>query len=782
MRYFLFRTACLTSVPLLCLAVPAKSADIVIDTNVSAEYSATTDAVISGNTPPGSRGIAPVSDLTTDINNNTVTITNGAVINVNKNVLIYGADSIVASVENNTVRINGGQLATTGATNINISGGHSAGTASVVGNTTQISGGSFDAGNAVQIFGGHSNLGSSTTTVSENIVQISGGTFNAGAGSMRILGGQADSGSLSTVSENIVQISGGTFTAVAASNGYVDIFGGVSYSSGAVTNNTLHISGGTFAPGTINGGYSFSGAVTGNMVNISGGTLNSGNIHGGYSNQSAATGNTVHISGGTLNVGNIYGGYANTSSGSATGNTVTLSGAPQFLINTTNLYGGGGAIGTGDKFTGNTLNVWDYSGSSVRSIQNFENYSFVLPANMRSGDILLSATGALALGSSAKVTRLDMMGGGTALKAGDQVTLIDAATLTGTMSTANIQGKKGVFLTYDWLITTPGNDLVATVTGVSYDKSRTKVFSEGRLAGLAFLNQGGDLVSREAIRAARRVNDDTGVAPFALAEGGSSRYDTGSHVDVEGASMVAGVAWNNRNSAGKYLLGTFFEGGWGNYNSHNSFSGFTSVSGKGDTEYVGGGILGRFEFPSNIYSEASLRMGLVKTDFVTSDIQDTMGNDTGYHSSSLYFGGHFGVGYVWNMTKASSLDMYYRYSWTHQNSDTANIAGDPVNFKGTDSHRVRVGGRYAYAIEDSGNVFSPYVGGAYEHEFDGKARASVYGFSFDAPDLSGGTGIGELGISFTPSYASGFSFDLGIQGYIGVREGVTGGANFRFAF
>jgi hypothetical protein len=77
---------------------------------------------------------------------------------------------------------------------------------------------------------------------------------------------------------------------------------------------------------------------------------------------------------------------------------------------------------------------------------------------------------------------------------------------------------------------------------------------------------------------------------------------------------------------------------------------------------------------------------------------------------------------------------------------------------------------------------SPYIGAAYEHEFNGRARATTYGYSIKAPDLTGGTGIGELGLSFKPSATIPLSFDLGVQGYVGKREGVTGSLQAKFEF
>ena len=78
--------------------------------------------------------------------------------------------------------------------------------------------------------------------------------------------------------------------------------------------------------------------------------------------------------------------------------------------------------------------------------------------------------------------------------------------------------------------------------------------------------------------------------------------------------------------------------------------------------------------------------------------------------------------------------------------------------------------------------FSPYIGAYWEHEFDGKAKSTVNGNRIDAPTLKGSTGMGELGLSFKPVTDSGFSLDLGVQGYTGVREGVSGSFQMKWEF
>ena len=597
---------------------------------------------------------------------------------------------------------------------------------------------------------------------------------------------------------NRVTVNGGDIT-WSVYGGYAESYSG----SAMATGNRVTVNGGDIGM-SVYGGFaerssgSGSAMATGNSVSISGGDIGE-SVLGGYaeSNSSAsATGNHVTVSGGNIG-GNVRGGSAESSSGSAmaTGNRVTLSGSPVFGA-ASEIWGGKATDGStpiGDSFSGNTLNVWNYSGSSVKSVQNFEYYNFVLPASLQAfsvGTVYFNDSQSFPInGEQSKVTGVSIMGGGTAPKAGDTLTLIRYTTPVGTISNdgATISGKKGLLLSYDFQLTQTANALTATALGDPVFSPQGKSFSEGRVAGMAFVNQGADLAAGSGMSAAANAGTGNGLSAFTAFQGGKSRYNTGSHVDVDGFSLMTGLAWNKETDYGKLLLGAFFEAGLGSYDSHNSFSGYASVKGDGDTEYYGGGILGRFDFnntgPGKIYAELSFRAGWSETDFSSGDLRDPMGNKADYDSGAAYYGAHLGLGYLWNITDSSSLDLYSKYFWTHQDSDNVSVTGDPVKFDSADSHRWRGGARFSHTLNtESGLSLTPYIGAAYEHEFDGKAKASVYGYSIDAPDLTGGTGMGEVGLSFKPSAQSGLSLDLAVQGYTGVREGVTGSLQLKFEF
>jgi outer membrane autotransporter protein len=126
------------------------------------------------------------------------------------------------------------------------------------------------------------------------------------------------------------------------------------------------------------------------------------------------------------------------------------------------------------------------------------------------------------------------------------------------------------------------------------------------------------------------------------------------------------------------------------------------------------------------------------------------------------------------------LELYGKYFYTHQEGDSLTLStGESIRFEDTDSSRARLGWRFSYAVNE---YVTPYFGVAWEHEFDGKVLAYTNGFSIEAPSLRGNTGIGELGLTLRPSQTFPLYLDLGVQGYIGKRQGVSGGFQIRFDF
>ncbi|MDR1396189.1 MAG: autotransporter outer membrane beta-barrel domain-containing protein [Desulfarculales bacterium] len=704
---------------------------------------------------------------------NNITI-NGSVSSVNSSpagdLLVVGGRTGAGNAESNTVTINAGG---------SVDGAHTiSGTtrASVIGGLVNTNGN----GNA-----------SNNTVINQGTVSggdIYGGAVLAGTGSAEY---------------NTVRNTGQVVTPSGAS-GKADIIGGyVRNNGGDASYNTVYFNDGLvwdIKGGRVSG--SNGGDSSYNQIVISGGRI-TGNVIGGDTDGTGghADNNTVEILGGHFGtssgtVTDISGGNGNSS---AINNTVILSNQPVFENNRSitghgvAISGGGSNGGSGDYFTGNTLKVHNYTGvSTLEKINNFQKFDFLLSSGARNGQVILQ-TENLILGNgtySSAVTGLTIAGGGQALQAGDSVTLIASETTSGNLESRTLQVSQGAALNYTVETQLEGNNVTARVAGNPAVAPETKSLSEGRLSGVTLVSQGADLIAGQgmdsALKAARagEGGEGYGLASFAAISGGRSRYNTGSHVDMSSLSLLTGLSWGSDFTPGRLTLGAFFEYGTGSYDTYNSFSNAASVHGDGDIYHIGGGVLGRMDFsntgPGRFYGEASLRAGGVHNQYDSSDLRDSTGRKADYDSSSAYYGLHLGAGYIWNITEDVSLDLYGKYFWTRQEGDSVTLAtGDPVNFQDVDSQRLRLGGRFAYAVSQH---VSPYIGAAWEHEFDGEAHAETYGYAISAPSLDGDTGIGELGLTLTPSATLPLSFDLGVQGYVGKREGVTGSLQMKIEF
>lgn len=265
--------------------------------------------------------------------------------------------------------------------------------------------------------------------------------------------------------------------------------------------------------------------------------------------------------------------------------------------------------------------------------------------------------------------------------------------------------------------------------------------------------------------------------------GSGMRYHTGSHADVTGFSLMTGAARNFPAPDGDFLLGAFFELGYASLGTFNS-SEPGDINGRGHSRYLGGGLLTRFDVSASplrgLYAEAAFRTGRLKMSWNSDDLTDNMDRAAAFDTSSPYYGGHAGMGYVRQITEKLRADTHIRYFWTRQDGQGTDMLGDRFDFDDADSHRLRLGTRLEYEASEG---IVPYVGAAWEHEFDGTTRSSVAFYALDTPSVSmrGDSGVFDLGLDMKPASLP-LTLSAGLRGSVGAREGIGGHMNVVFRF
>lgn len=603
--------------------------------------------------------------------------------------------------------------------------------------------------------------GAGAVTMDKVNTLYGGGSQNGGG----VRGGDANGNEIAIRSNVTLR------TGTGSSNG-TRIYGGYAY-AGAANDNEVTISGGHVADMVIGGSSSTgafgSGTANGNKVRVTGGSSIGGAVYGGFIGMGSASINNIIIEGGTIG-GDIYGGYSGY--GDAINNSITISGTVD-LSNRT-IYGGGSV--SGNVKTGNTVSFKN-TGGSVKAIKNIDVLGVSALAN--NGNALIITNGAI--GDLADTT-VKLVASDSGLQVGQQITLVQAnsgvITNTTSLDQATLKKNSNAFISYDFEEVAGLNDAIAViVTGKEADTANARALAESRAAGVALLNQSSDLLIDQGFGAVKFngegvVKDTYG---FATTGGSSIRYNTGSFVKANGFSLIAGLAQKTTVDNGVWHLGAFFENGHSNYSTHNDgVDG--AVRGDGDATYNGGGILARFDSAGGMYGEASMRAGSIKNKFGGFAYNGGTGS---YEDRSTYYGAYLGLGQQRQLSKNTSLDIYGKYFYTHQQGSDFEVLGEQVTTAAVKSSRMQLGGRLTKQVTAE---VSYYGGVAWEYEFDGAADMAVAGADLAAPSLKGSSGIVEMGIRLKPSKTGKITLDLGAQGHFGKRRGFSGGLQINYSF
>ena len=89
------------------------------------------------------------------------------------------------------------------------------------------------------------------------------------------------------------------------------------------------------------------------------------------------------------------------------------------------------------------------------------------------------------------------------------------------------------------------------------------------------------------------------------------------------------------------------------------------------------------------------------------------------------------------------------------------------------------GGVEAYTVKQNDNI-NYYGGLAVKHEFCGRASGFADGVAIRGADIGGTSVRGEIGATFRPGEKSNVTLDLYLSGFVGKKQGFTGGLSAVF--
>ncbi len=559
-----------------------------------------------------------------------------------------------------------------------------------------------------------------------------------------------------------------------------------------ITDADMGITGG-FVSEVSNGKFTGLTSADNNIVNIDNSSVVGQYIVGGRNDRGQANNNVVSIKENNFVGVKIIGGWSEF--GSANNNIIEINGYNNLI--SSSLYGYyAEEKSENSEFKNNTLIVNDFNGG-INEVANFNKVTF---NNLKWNTAAVSENNEVDI-SGTKIPEFKTDGGmyvekfdnvdaieigklgNNNLKTGDKAWLIftpknnnDEISKFNGQEFKNYSGVAKIVsgnLLYEDDVELTGSDdsgttpqpvgaLSAVVTGVERNK-QVDLVASNRAVAAAFVNQGTDLIADSLDTLSR--DGKYGVKTFAAVHGNRSKYDVNSDIKINGWSTIVGVGAENEHNGGDFSWGVFYENGSGNYRTYNDFNN-EFFRGDGSLVYNGGGIAARYENSHGVYTEGSLRAGMLKSE-MTDALSDGE-NKYGYESETAYYGAHIGVGKIFSLGDDSDLDVYGKFFHTYTEGDSFNVADDEFEFDSINSDRLRIGARVTSNKE---NKFSTYYGLAYEYEFNGDAEMRAAGMKAPTQSLQGSSVMAEIGLNYQPAPDSPWSFDLNMRGYAGERQG-----------
>ena len=464
-------------------------------------------------------------------------------------------------------------------------------------------------------------------------------------------------------------------------------------------------------------------------------------------------------------------------------------------------------VGSGSVDENSYWNVTDRSILTNLAVASKASLNFLLTADVLSSladdeaIVLVTGTTPVLLHSAASASGaspITLSGTGLKLNAGDEVRLIKSSAgialdkadnrlaagssldeLKGNLNVEHIASLSRVQETeltkddYDLKMKSE-NMLVATIKAKrpSVDKvnDQTNALMQSSIASAATMYAADELLIDSTMKSRNGVRQ---TGPFAAARVGKYDLDVRGDLETNVISGLLGYAVNLQGSE----IGAFVEMGHGTYDTKTAVaSPLGKIRGDGKHNYVGLGVYGNYTTPWEwLHFTGYVKGGWLRNEFSA----PIAGVSVDFDRTSNYWGAHLGMyGEVQAAEKIKNrtfLNYFYdgRESESYEASGSSAVAGARFHFDALNVHRVQAGSLFEY---QHFSALRPYAAVTYEYAFkadaEGNARDHIGTLAMNGTDLEGSTGILSLGWTFM-NRAKTFEFDGGVNGYVGVRKGVS---------
>ena len=266
--------------------------------------------------------------------------------------------------------------------------------------------------------------------------------------------------------------------------------------------------------------------------------------------------------------------------------------------------------------------------------------------------------------------------------------------------------------------------------------------------------------------------------PFAAAKVGKYDLDVSGSADSTVISGLLGYAFNVQDSE----VGGFMEMGHGTYDTKTADVGslFGVATGDGKHNYVGFGVYGNYATPVDwLHVTGYVKGGWLRSEFAV----DLGGVGEDFDRTSNYWGAHLGVYGEFAVADKFKNRTFINYFYDGREGENYRSKGGvEYHLDALNLHRAQVGSVFEYAYT---STLRPYVALTYEYAFKADAKGKFTdqdgSMALNAADLEGSTGIVSMGWTYQ-NEAKSFEFDIGLNGYVGKRQGVSAQAQAAWKF